>query len=98
MTWHKWITLAGALGLGADTGREIRNFKESWINAMAFSPRGSVLITGGAFKTIRLWDVATGEFKMLKGHGAAVKSLALDSSPDGAVLASGDQQGNVILW
>jgi len=82
-----------------DTGLQLRPCKESWINALIFSPGGSVLITGGAFKTIRLWETATGKnFNQLKGHNAAVKSLALAPSADGLILASGDQDGSVILW
>src|SRR5262245_49375148 len=75
-----------------DTGLELRNCPEPWVNAIGWSPRGSVLVTGGAFKTIRLWAAANGkELTQIKGHNAAIKSLAV--SPDGQMIASGGQDG-----
>src|SRR6516165_4976653 len=82
----------------ADTGLELRQCKETWVNAMVFTPLDSGLITGGAFKVIRMWEVATGKLARdgeFKGHDAAIKSLAI--TPKG-MLASGDQNGVIILW
>ena len=82
----------------ADTGLELRQCKETWVNAMVFSPLDSALITGGAFKTIRMWEVATGKEvdPPFRGkHESAIKSLAI--TPKG-MLASGDQNGAIILW
>src|SRR6516164_5272707 len=42
----------------ADTGLELRQCKETWVNAMVFTPLDSGLITGGAFKVIRMWEAA----------------------------------------
>src|SRR5260370_1172424 len=38
----------------ADTGLELRQCKETWVNAMVFTPYGSGLMTGGAFKGVRM--------------------------------------------
>src|SRR5262249_15681158 len=70
-----------------------------WVQALAFSKRGSVLFSAGAFKTIKQWEVATGkeiEKNRMEGHQAAVRTLAL--SNDGHILASAGQDGVVILW
>ena len=59
---------------------------------MAFSADGNRLFCGSADKTIKVWDVQTGqELLTLKGHTAMVKSVAL--SPDGKRLVSGSDPG-----
>jgi len=67
------------------------------IYAVAFSPDGKTLITGGEDRSIHLWDAATGQkFSRLQGHRGAVRSLAV--SPDGARLASGSRDGTILIW
>ena len=47
--------------------------------------------------SIRLWDVASGrELRSLNGHVDVVGSVVF--SPDGKVLASGDNSGTITLW
>ncbi len=72
------------------------------VRAVAISPDGKTLASGGADNTIRLWDVATGKEQaalptvMPKIAEFLVDSLAF--SPDGKTLASGTGGNKVDLW
>ncbi|MFH0992127.1 MAG: WD40 repeat domain-containing protein [bacterium] len=99
----------------AMTGEEIRSLKEPGrgerlldykpdAHSLAFSPDGKILAAGCSDKTIKLWDVATGEFlTSFEGHADEVRSIAF--SPDGKMIASSSgrhEEGgidfNVKLW
>ncbi|MEO1444714.1 MAG: NB-ARC domain-containing protein, partial [Cyanobacteria bacterium J06635_11] len=70
---------------------------QNWVCSVAFSPDGTQLVSGSADRTIRLWDVGTGEcLKTLSGHGNWVMSVAF--SPDGTQLVSGSADRTIRLW
>ena len=65
--------------------------------SLSFSPDSETLASGSHDKTIRLWDVATGEEKaVLREHTRWVSSVSF--SPDGKTLASGSGDKTIRLW
>ena len=56
-----------------------------------------MLASGSDYKTVRIWEVATGkELSQLSGHSHFVYSVAW--SPDGTKLASGSRDDTVRIW
>jgi WD40 repeat protein len=67
------------------------------IAAVAFSPDGMTLASGGFDRSVKLWNVATGqEWAALAEHEGWVAAVAF--SPDGKTLATGSHDHSVKLW
>jgi len=68
------------------------------VSALAFSPTGGLLATGGQDATVLLWDItnpASPTCTSMVAHPGPVRTL--DFSSDGGVLATGGDQG-ALLW
>jgi len=81
------------------TGQEVRRASrhQGIIGALAFSPHGTLLASGGYDATIRLWDVATG--KQLHLLAGPVRVQALAFTPDGKTLAAaGYKSSRIRFW
>lgn len=66
--------------------------------AVAYSPTGKFIISGGADKTVRTWDVVTGKPGLaLSGLNAQVNSVAV--LPGGQFAASGgSNHSDLVVW
>jgi WD40 repeat protein len=68
--------------------------------AVAANPRGDRLATGGADHAVVLWDIRDPQRPVRAGrldrHDAAVRAIAFN--PDGALMATADRKGKVLLW
>lgn len=90
----------GARPMGADASTVSAGTKlghTDRVRAVAFSADGTLLVSGGADRTVRLWEVATGrELQSFRGIADAVHALAL--SPDGRVVATANRESSRGLW
>jgi hypothetical protein len=69
----------------------------SFVHSVAYSPDGQTLASGSMDKTIKLWNVNTGNLlQTLTGHSGLVNSVAY--SPDGQTLVSGSMDKTIKLW
>ncbi|MFI6927449.1 AAA family ATPase [Nonomuraea spiralis] len=70
------------------------------VNAVAFTPDGGTLATGGSDSAVILWDirdpVMPGKAAVLTGHEGPVTSAEFDAR--GSLLVTGDAKGRVVLW
>ena len=68
-----------------------------WVRAVAWSPCGQWLASGGDDKMVNVYDAKTFEVKWpLRGHGREVMSVSW--SPDGTRLTSGSRDETVRIW
>jgi WD40 repeat protein len=95
------------------TGKEVHRIvaAESVVTDVAFSPDGALLASasgrslhgfvkdGERDSTIQIWETATGKERLLLRATPGTDNInAVVFSPNGRMLASGDEAGNVRLW
>ena len=96
--WRWDATHADSIHNADSIGEPMRGHGNSPVNALAFSPDGSLLISGGWDKTLRRWDARTGQplGNPLEGHPQNLTALAF--APDGLRFASADLDGYLRVW
>jgi WD40 repeat protein/GTPase SAR1 family protein len=68
----------------------------SWINSVAVSPDGTWVASGSDDKTVKIWDLETGEYRAtLEGHTDMVNAVAI--TPDGKRILSGSDDHTVLI-
>ncbi|GAA1587930.1 hypothetical protein GCM10009678_82970 [Actinomadura kijaniata] len=78
------------------TGRELHVFTTHTVEAVAFSPDGRYILTGGD-GTVRMWEVATG--RELRAFTTRIHTgYAVAFSPDGTCVLTGGGDSTARLW
>ncbi len=80
-------------------GKELGRFTghEDEVRALAVSPDGTRIISGGKDRTVRLWDVKTGEMIAVKDlHTGTIHAIAYQ--PGGKIVASASADSTIRLW
>jgi uncharacterized delta-60 repeat protein len=78
-------------------GQEIARLKHNQpVNAVAFNPAGTSVISGSEDFTARVWEVATEAEVARIDHAGAVTSVAF--SPDGKFVISGSRDNTARVW
>jgi WD40 repeat protein len=82
----------------ASTGERLQQLKgfQKTIDALAFSPDGSLLAAGSRDERARLWEVASGREKA-RLDSACGKVNALAFAPDGRTFAAACSRG-IVVW
>ena len=80
------------------TGKERATLQghTGFVHSITFSADGTTIASGSADRTVKLWEVATGKWRMLGMQLDTVYSVAF--SPDGKTVASGNVDGTINLW
>lgn len=97
--WNRLVYLWDVL-----TGRLLRTFAghSDWLRTCCFSGDGKQVLSGsgggldGGEPDVRLWDVATGACRILRGHEGPVEAVLFSGNPRYVVSAGHD--GTIRVW
>ena len=97
--WRGRLEQWGTLRLGCADGARLSIWHEpsEVVYALAWSPAGAGLISGGSDGLLCWWDLRQGErVRVHKAHEGTVQALKV--SPDGRMLVSGGDDGAIKIW
>jgi WD40 repeat protein len=97
----RWIAVGSAKGavtiLDPNDLRVVRTIDAPPVLAIAISPDGSQLVSGGVDKALTLWDVSRGmRLRAFQGHTDYVRAVVF--SADGQSIASGSDDKSIRIW
>lgn len=84
---------------GTKFAEVIRTFRghRFWVNAIATTPNGKYVLSGGGDNIIKLWDINTGKFiRTFRGHRLWVNSIT--TTRDGKYVLSGSSDRTLRMW
>jgi WD40 repeat protein/serine/threonine protein kinase len=92
-------TLAAARERATNARRLVHTFSghSDWVSSVSLSSDGRYGLSGSADRTLKHWDLSTGEcLRTLSGHAEWITSVCL--SEDGEVALSGSADRTLKLW
>ena len=76
--------------------RQKLNVATNGMDSIVFSPDNGTMASAGERSSVKLWNLQTGEIRLLEGHEASVRCLAF--AANGRFLASGSSDKTVRIW
>ncbi|MGB3191188.1 MAG: WD40 repeat domain-containing protein, partial [Limnoraphis sp.] len=87
--------LIGSLSEGRERNRLLGH--DNWVRSVSISNDGKTIVSGSSDKTIKVWNLQTGELiRTLKGHGGPVFSVSI--SNDSKTIVSGSDDNTIKVW
>jgi glucose repression regulatory protein TUP1 len=71
--------------------------EDSYVRSVCFSPDGKWLVAGAEDKTVKVWDIKTGQLRHSM-HGHELDIYSLDFSMDNRFVVSGSGDGKAKIW
>ena len=84
-----------------ETGRKLltkSGFDAYWTRALAFSPSGKYLASGGEAGNLRVWDISEGESVIWETYPTGIQALAFSPNGDYLAVALWDTTIQVLHW
>jgi WD40 repeat protein len=91
--------IIGLPGSSANFGQRLRTWvgNGGTVNALAFSPSGLTLVSGGTDRSVKVWDAGSGQLlRPLTPESGVVTSVAF--TPNGRRIVSGTLDRSVNIW
>jgi WD40 repeat protein len=81
-----------------ETGAELFSFTghSAMVRSLAFSPDGSELASGSVDRTVRVWNLATRQVRVLPDHAGTMGSIAYAS--DSKTLYAAGLESGIVAW